>query len=89
MEEQKNNNSNLSLSTDYTRVESKRKAIDHILYHTNSMTSLAQKIMGCSNAKDFMTLGRISWERYSNPIIAYHNFFNFFIEEMMDNHCWK
>lgn len=54
-------NDNLRGSSDFTH--SKRKAVDHIVYHTNSMKGLAQKILDCPQAREFITLGEISWGR--------------------------
>ncbi len=43
--------------------QSKRKTIDHILFHTKSMTEMAKKLMSCGGASNFMTLGNIVWDR--------------------------
>lgn len=55
-------NHKLASSTEHF-THSRRKIIDHIVYHTESMTGMAKKIMACSGAEDFMTLGKISWGR--------------------------
>jgi phosphoribosylpyrophosphate synthetase len=61
---------NLSQSND-SFTHSRRKTIDHILYHTNSMAGMAQKIMALPGAEDFMFLGKIAWGRRNDgqPLI--------------------